>query len=70
MCARVVEMVVGASTLVLCGLVGYFVKISKEGKRHDRVRKEYESKCPLTASESEELLSSNHIKYCECIELM
>lgn len=56
--------------MVLCGLVGYFVKISKEGKRHDRVRKEYESKCPLTASESEELLSSNHIKYCECIELM
>ena len=54
--------VVGASTLVLCGLVGYFVKISKEGKRHDNVRKEYEEKCPLTASESEELLSSNHIK--------
>ena len=68
-CEGVVDMVVGASTLVLCGLVGYFVKISKEGKRHDRVRKEYESKCPLTASESEELLSSNHIKYCECIEL-
>ena len=40
MCERVVDMVVGASTLVLCGLVGYFVKISKEGKRHDRVRKE------------------------------
>jgi len=57
-----VKCVVGASTLVLCGLVGYFVKISKEGKRHDNVRKGYEEKCPLTASESEELLSSNHIK--------
>ena len=45
-----VKCVVGASTLVLCGLVGYFV------------RKGYEEKCPLTASESEELLSSNHIK--------
>lgn len=41
---------------------GLFVKISKEGKRHDNVRKGYEEKCPLTASESEELLSSNHIK--------
>ena len=34
----------------------------EEGKRHDNVRKGYEEKCPLTASESEELLSSNHIK--------
>lgn len=49
--------------------MGYFVKISKEGKRHDNVRKSYEEKCPLTASESEELLNSNHIKY-KCVWIM
>lgn len=51
-----------ASTSIIAGLIGYFVKISKEGKRHDRVREAYENSCPLTAEESQELSSENNIK--------
>ena len=50
------------STLCIAGLIGYFVKISKEGKRLDRVKEEYREKCPLTAEESQELVSENNIK--------
>ena len=54
--------IVFASTSIIAGLIGYFVKISKEGKRHDRVQEAYEKKCPLTAEESQELCSENNIK--------
>lgn len=51
-----------ASTLCIAGLISYFVKISKEGKRLDRVKDNYRSKCPLNAMESQELVSENNIK--------
>lgn len=52
-----------ASTSIIGALIGYFVKISKEGKRHDRVKECYESGCPLTAVESQELVNENNVKY-------
>ena len=51
-----------ASSSVIFGLIGYFVKISKEGKRRDRVTDKYEEECPLTAEESNLLSSANNIK--------
>lgn len=50
------------SALCVGGLIAYFIKISKEGKRLDRVKDNYKSKCPLTAEESQELISDNNIK--------
>jgi hypothetical protein len=52
-----------SATAILVGLVGYFVKISKEGKRLDRVKDAYNDKCPLSADESQELSSKNNVKY-------
>lgn len=49
------------STAMLGALIGYFVKIFKEGKRHDRVRDDYIAHCPLTPDESMELAESNNI---------
>ena len=51
-----------ASAFCIFGLAAYFVKISKEGKRLDRVKDGYKSKCPLTAEESQELISDNNVK--------
>ena len=54
--------IVAASTFCIVGLISYFIKISKEGKRLDRVKNNYREKCPLTAVESQELVSENNIK--------
>ena len=47
---------------VVFGVVGYFIKLSKDGKRMDNVKNEYLSHCPLTASESRDLGYYNNIK--------
>lgn len=47
---------------VVFGVVGYFIKLSKDGKRMDTVKNEYLSHCPLTASESRDLGYYNNIK--------
>lgn len=49
------------SAAMLLALIGYFVKIFKEGKRHDSVRDDYNAHCPLTPEESRELANSNNI---------
>ena len=53
--------IVIGSTAMLLALIGYFVKIFKEGKRHDSVRDDYNAHCPLTPEESRELANSNNI---------
>lgn len=49
------------SAAMMGALIGFFVKMFKEGKAHDRVREDYNAHCPLTPEESTELADSNNI---------